>query len=83
MQKILNMVTRGGTLRSEAEAWGCEDGDEIKITKDIGLSGPPNFFYAYKYPMFAIANGWKLLGPPKEIDMGLKDKFYEWWFVKD
>lgn len=67
MQKILHMMTGGMDLRSSAEGWSCEDGDMIRAGKPIGLSpAPMGEWYCYGCPMFAIADGWRLMGPPIE-----------------
>ncbi|RJQ26699.1 hypothetical protein C4577_02825 [Candidatus Parcubacteria bacterium] len=79
-QKILTMSTCGYSLRSCAESWGAEDGNLIDLTKEIGYSlklRTP----LYKTPMHAIADGWRLMVPPKENGNGVTI-YYEWWFEK-
>jgi hypothetical protein len=80
VQKILHFMTKTSSLRSSADGWSAEDGDVINVDKVIGLSPGYKGFCCYETPMHAIADGWKLLAPPSNLEYS---DFYEWWFVKD
>lgn len=81
-QKILILLTTGPTLRSSVEGSTCEDGDLIDTTKDIGFSRSPNY-PNYPSVMHAIADGWRLLGPPiRHTDSGKEWDEHEWWLEK-
>ena len=84
MQKILTMMTNSSNLRSSADGWSAEDGDLVKMDKDIGLSPGYVGFYCFQTPMHSIASGWKLLAPPTLMKQYINNiDFYEWWFVRD
>lgn len=83
MQKILHMMTSGSTLRATAEGWTAEDGDMIRPDKPIGLSpSPGGQWYCYKTPMHAIADGWRLMGPPTHETWPSGNVYYYWWFER-
>lgn len=85
-QKILTLTTLRNSIRCEVDGQSEEDGDLIKMDKDIGLSGSPKVPF-YKTPMHAIGDGWRLMAPPVHIEnYAMSDngplKAYEWWLEK-
>jgi hypothetical protein len=84
MQKILSMITDTPSLRSLADSWDAEDGDLIRLDKEIGYSLGYKGFYCHQTPMHAIGSGWKLLAPPTTIKNYVEGvDYYQWYFVKD
>jgi len=86
MQKILVMETNASGLRSEASGWTYENADFVKIDEHIGRSlglGPNEPYPSYECPLKALADGWKLLAPPKRITGPDYRYFIYWWFTKD
>ena len=85
MQKVLVMTTSGGSLRSEAEGWSAEDANLVVRNKPVGFT--PGILKVYPTnPLFALADGWKLLAPPVKYQIGTSAKpiyQWDWWFVKD
>lgn len=81
-QKILTIGTVEPTLRAESDSIGAEDGDCIRQDKEIGFS-PDLRTPFYLTPMHAIADGWRLMGPPTEEKIGADNTpYYTWWFEK-
>jgi hypothetical protein len=87
--KFLIMETVSPTLRSEVHGWSYEDISLINPAKPIGLSlgwNPRQPRPQFTCVAFALAAGWKLLGPPTPIetptDNGPKT-FWTWWLQLD
>lgn len=88
--KVLVMSTKGQDMRSEATGWTCEDTEQVHAAiaagrrvnmvdaKTVGMVGGPRGGHAYATPLFALANGWKLLAPPRDVGGE-----WEWWFTHD
>lgn len=81
VQQVLFMETEHPGLRAAAIGWGGEDPsqDEARI-----LAAPVGMIrsfipVAYPDPLRAMADGWHLLAPPRELEGGTA----EWWFVRD
>lgn len=81
-QKILTMLTRSVSLRSDADGWSGDDANVVNIEKPIGLSPGLYGFYCYDCPLKAMAAGWRLMAPPVEEKWDDGDIFYRWWFEK-
>ena len=81
-QKILIMTTLTPDLRSGVDSWDWEDGNIVKLDKEIGLSGSGQQI-CYKTPLHAIGDGWRLIAPPVTWpDYAPGVTGYEWWFEK-
>jgi len=89
-QSILILVTSDRNLRATVDYSSWENGNLINPNKEIGLSyrGPMK---NYTCPIFAIVDGWKLLGLPTKIETKFYDEIsncerflteYEWWFTR-
>lgn len=94
MQKVLTITTSGSSLRHAAIGWSHCNPDyvlpeQIYLSqKHIGLvrSHENNSNYCYPTVLQALADGWKLLGMPREYEQKYHDKVEtecEWWLVKD
>jgi hypothetical protein len=86
MQKVLIMTTHSNSLRSKAVGWTHQDADLVK-PGPIGNTPAPTPYAAHPTPMHALADGWRLLAPPKPYEtttfVGTLQTEWEWWFVKD
>ncbi len=88
---VLSMGTTSPDLRSEVESWGSEDPRLYVHGKPIGLTPgtykSPDCPRHYKTVLEAMADGWKLLGPPSSAPIVNSDgetfPQYDWWLVKD
>ena len=86
MQKVLNVMTKGNTLRSKFDCWSAEDADLVqgmRCWKVLGMKVPD-----YETILHALADGWRLLAPPVEITNFIVEGeyitgYYDWWLVKD
>ncbi len=84
VQQILFMSTLRPDLRAEATGWSAEDPSQcfarpdVRTHDQIGLIPGFRGSYTYQAPLFALADGWKLLAPPTEDGTE-----WEWWFVRD
>jgi hypothetical protein len=80
------MFTLEPNLRAKADGWDHEDGDEVRLDKEVGLSGCGRFWLP-PTPLHAIGAGWTLMAPPvkdrEEIVMGKKFTVYYWWFTSN
>lgn len=76
-QKILHISTMGNDLRSSVDGISAEDGELIKMDKEIGFS-KDMWVPFYKTVMHAIGDGWRLMSPPIKIDTN----YYDWWLEK-
>jgi hypothetical protein len=96
-QKVLIMGTYSEDLRGEADSWSMEDGDNVVWSTEIYPDAPigltPGVYRKYlpKTPLHALADGWKLLAPPRQFlnDDGSIFRYahgkaeWVWWFVRD
>ncbi len=81
-QKIITLTTLRNSLRCEVDGMSSEDGDLIRLDKEIGLSGSPHYPF-YQTPMHAIGDGWRLMAPPVFIKDYAKDiDAWEWWLER-
>ena len=88
-QEVLEVITKGAGLRSEAVGWTLASGVsahqvmlEQGLTCHVGFIGSPRVWYAYPTVLHALGDGWKLLAPPRDcVEYG--QPFYEWWLVRD
>lgn len=82
-QKILTMTTEKPNLRAEADGWNCEMGtDRIDVSKPVGLANS-GITYLPTTPLFAMARGWRLMGPPVKIrDYNDALDTWVWWFER-
>lgn len=97
IQQVLTMDTQGGTLRSGAYDWIAEDPRGAHPTKPVGICGSMwhepgqhnltrrsrNGSYSYPDPLRALADGWRLLGPPSFTPDNEVPLSHEWWFVRE
>lgn len=90
MQKIITMSTTGEHPNSEAIGWSGWDSNFYVPNGDSKYPGrdtpAPKFNYCYPCVLAALADGWKLLAPPKEYIQHYDSKDvteYSWWLVKD
>lgn len=79
VQQVLTMSTTRVNLRDEATGWSCEDPSLYVAGKDTGFTPGVGFRYRYSTPLAAMADGWRLLGPPDIAP----DGEVEWWFVRE
>lgn len=93
MQKIITLETCSPSLRHEVVGWGGEAADLYVPHRPIGLT-PCLHFTAYKTVLEAMADGWKVMAPPRDVSfdrtkvndgMVIKEKipYFEWWLTKD
>lgn len=78
-QKILILKTNSYEIRSEIIECSCEDTNNIKHGINIKFSEQGSH-KQYYYPIEAIADNWRLIGPPFKIDKD--DKEYYIWFLE-
>lgn len=81
--KVLIVETGGGTLRSKIHGWGEEDSDLFVHGQPIGLTPGPKPRACPETVLEALADGWKLLGPPTAIDDVVIEDAWEWWLTKE
>ena len=84
IQQVLTIETTGQNLRSEAIGWGAEDPRGAHPSKPVGICGATwsrltPCGYRYPDPLRALADGWRLLAPPVQCDVGI----WEWWLVRE
>lgn len=80
MQKILLLMTTHSDLRSEVQGWNCEDSSLYVKDKPIGMTPSPTSFF-YKSVLEAMADGWRLMGPPVRSLIN-EVEVYDWWLEK-
>lgn len=88
-QKILTITTLRDSLRADVDSWGWEcDADNIRSDRPISLSSNGRCS-VYDCPLRAIADGWRLLGPPVVDEQYAYDSDkqqwmtgYTWWFER-
>lgn len=78
-QKILILKTNSYELRSEIMDQSCEDTNNIKQDINIKFSDVGKC-KEYFCPIEAIADNWRLIGPPFKIEKD--DKEYYIWFLE-
>jgi len=76
------MSTSRPGLRDEVWGWTCEDPSLFVRGKMIGYTPSAKFYHSYKTVLEALADGWKLLGPPQEIPNDAEPA-WDWWLVRD
>jgi hypothetical protein len=82
--KVLIVETLLPILRNKITGWTVEDIDKYVPDKPIGLTPPADYSHAKVFtPFQALAEGWKLLGPPTEFKSVESFTVYEWWFTKE
>jgi hypothetical protein len=77
--KVLILETEQPNLRSEVLGWGEENSGLFVRNRPIGLTPGPKITYSPKTVLEALADGWKLLGPPQVEN---KRTLYTWWLTK-
>lgn len=85
LQQVLSMSTDRASLRSEAIGWSCEDPscyEREPVGKNRSWNGIPP---AYPHVLAALADGWRLLGPPTTYQSSADPAttWAEWWLVRD
>lgn len=80
--KVLIIETEGGSLRSKAIGWGEEDSDMFAPGKPIGLTPGPIPRSCPETVLEALADGWRLLGPPTRFESDTRDD-WKWWLTKE
>lgn len=75
---ILTLMTPRPDLRSEALGYSCENTILVQPDKPIGLS-KSEWGWNYDCPLRALADGWRLMGPPVKLDGGN----WDWWLTRD
>jgi hypothetical protein len=85
-QKVLIMNTDVPSLRDEVWGWGSEDSSLFNPRKPIGFTLGYSI-PSYKTVLEALADGWKLLGPPQleNIRPAYKEaeESWAWWLIKE
>lgn len=76
--RVLIVNTSSPSLRAEIYGWGEEDSCLFVRNRPIGLTPGPKITYSPKTVLEALADGWKLLGPPQTENRTL----YTWWLTK-
>lgn len=76
--RMLTMVSKEPTLRSEVYGWTEEDSDLYIPGKPIGMTPGPRSSFSPATVLQALHAGYRLLGPP----LHYVDAF-EWWLTKD
>ncbi len=83
--KILCLDTCSPDLRASVEGWGCEDSYLYVPRKPIGFTPKPKFTH-YKTVLQAMADDWRLMGPPVDNSFdrdGIKIPYFTFWLSKD
>lgn len=94
--KILVVSTSSPSMRAEIWGWGYEDSDLYVPDQPIGFTPSPEMgLKALDNPskewhpktiLEALANGWKLLGPPQLENArpayADEDESWAWWMSK-
>jgi hypothetical protein len=97
--KVLVVNTSSPSMRAEIWGWGGEDSDLYVPNKPIGMTpGPeshlglrqldnPSPRWNPKTVLEALADGWKLLGPPQleNLRKAYEDteESWAWWLVRE
>ncbi len=79
MQQLLWMTTETHSPRSQVFGWSAEDPRLVEQGKPIGFTPGVKFFHTYETVMHALADGWRLLGPPSQA----AKQEWIWWLVRD
>lgn len=85
--KFLFMETAASDLRSMAHGWSHQDTEMVHTVshrdhRHIGLvpSWPRGVHRPCpEAPLYAIADGWKLMAPPTKT----ADDCFDWWFTRE
>ena len=81
-QKLLTLVTLSNHVRAKIDSLDAEDGELVKMNKEVGLSGCPHVPF-YPTVLHAIGDGWRLMAPPQFIAEYVKNTpAWEWWLEK-
>lgn len=77
--EILTVTTENPTLRSRIVGWTFEDTslyrhDTARSPSGAGHNDHPETVFE------ALANGWRLLGPPTRMG---HDRIWDWWLTKE
>lgn len=83
LYELLVLETQNASPRSEAIGWSFEDPSLIKAGP-IGLS-PSGMMPEHHYdcPMRALADGWRLLGPPQLQSTGKNAVAWVWYLERE
>lgn len=92
--QVASVSTNGPTVRSEIEGWSFEDGSLLvrrslpsephKIF--IGYTPSPKGIPFYNTVLEMLADGWKLLGPPKRYTWKIDSAphvQWSWWLQRE
>lgn len=80
-QKLLVVATATESLRHQIHSWDEEDSG-LYVPGPIGLTPTSKYPARYDTILHAMADGWKLLAPPRKLEWTSGEE-YEWWLVKD
>lgn len=81
VQMVMSVSSDGPTLRDEIFGWTTEDPSLYARGKMIGHT-PSARESTPKTIMEALANGWRLLGPPVMVNDNTT-RYWDWWLVKE
>jgi len=80
--KVLVVSTSSPSMRAGIWGWDEENSDLYVRNKPIGFS-PSGSSYSPNTILEALADGWKLLGPPQVEKAAKHVEFWTWWLTKE
>ena len=81
--EVLIVETDRACLRAEIWGWSHEDTSLFVPGKPIGMTPGPKNFAKYDTVLGALADGWKMLGPPTQHNDAEHGKYATWWLTRE